>query len=127
MKLEFTCLNVSEPHYTGQTAFLKMPLPPPQPAADGQGNPVKHPRPASGALELFVTSDERRALLSKLYALEQKLKKMRYQASVGVPEAQDELVRLEHGRGELMKELDRLKDFRFEHGVKYVITVEKAK
>ncbi len=127
MKFELVCTSVSPPNTSGHKAILDMPLPPPLPGADGHGNPVKHPPPPAGVLKLFVTSPERQALLRELYPLEIRQKRLRYELSQTSPGAREELDQVERDIAGVLKKLSAVKEFNFERGKRYVVTVEEAK
>ncbi len=129
MKLEFVCVEESSCE-TGQKVYLTVPLPPPLPVADGYGNPIAHPPPPSGQLKIFVTSEERQAALRHANVARREAKKIRPEM-IEDPEARKVA---EQEKAKFLKHADKhvadangAKEFRFEHGARYIITVEKAK
>lgn len=133
LTVEFVCTEgggEAGAHETGHKARLVVPLPPPEPAADGKGNPVYNPPPPSGVLQLFITSDARRSLLRQADGIRREMKKNRPELFA----SEDDKKRAVTKRKELEVELSRvvlllqaLKEFRFEKGESYTVTVEKSK
>lgn len=125
MKLEVACLEVLSSE-TGQNVLLAMDVPPPEPAVDGHGNPVAAPPPPTAKLRMFVTSDERRAALRKADSLKRKIKALRPELAPDEASAA-ERAKLTKELAQVMKTAEAGKELRFEHGARYVITVEKIK
>jgi hypothetical protein len=129
MKIEFTCIEARGSD-SGQRVRLVVPLPPPLPVVDGYGNPVAHPPPPSGVLTMFVTSPERQAILSQIDPLARKAKVLRPEIAVDKSHAAELLA----DKAKLQKQIDSLRsalssvtgELKFEHGQRYVLTIEKA-
>lgn len=129
MKLEVTCLE-ADAHITGQMVHLAMDVPPPLPATDGYGNPVAHPPPPAAQLRLFVTSDERRDALSKADPLRRRIKSIRPELAADPATAATmtaERAKLEKELALVLRKADSGKEIQFEHGARYIVTIERAK
>lgn len=127
LQIEVVCVEARASD-SGQRAKLIIPAPPPLPVADGYGNPVAHPPPPQALLHLFVTSPERQAILRQIDPLERKKKPLRPELAVDA----NHKAEIEADRAKIDKEIAALKrlfgdckEMQLEHGVTYVLTLEK--